>query len=665
MPLPAPALDTRRFQDLVNEVKKRIPQYCPEWTDHNVSDPGVALLELFAYLTEGLLYRTNQIPERAYIRFLEMIGVTLKPPQAAVAHVTFSLSAPRQDELTVPAGTEVATLQTETQPAIVFSTESAVTIRPPKVVGVFTERAALGEQGRVEHDMRRLERGDTVKMLPDPPAIGDSFLIGFATDHSRHVLAIQCGCKEAQGAGVNPDNPPLKWQAWQGALERWAPCELERDTTGGFNRDGEVVLRLPAMAEHEFADRRAFWLRCTFVDGEFRYQETPEIERRWQIESRGATVQARHAVTVVDEVLGTSNGEPGQSFAVINAPLLARDRKTDFLVVETPDGDRQEWHEVTHFTGPDDDRCFTVDSVEGTVTLAPSLLQPDGRMRRLGAVPPRGSVLRFSRYQHGGGLQGNVSVGKIEVMKSAVPYVARVRNHEPAVGGRDAQSLDDAKVRAAEQLRSAERVVTAEDFEFHTQRVEGVARARCLAPGPEPGSASAIRPGQVFVIVLPEVEEKQRPSPEQLVLTTELRHRVLDYLKERCVIGATVEARMAAITWVSVSVDLLVPVNSHPALAGEVWEKAERALYAYLNPFTGGPAGKGWPFGRDLHLSELFGLLQRIPGVEYIESIRLRTREEGQDTFKTAPPRVELKDLGLICSAAHTVSVRRSSDVSK
>jgi predicted phage baseplate assembly protein len=665
MPLPAPALDTRRFQDLVDEVKRRIPQYCPEWTDHNVSDPGVALIELFAWMTEGLLYRTNQIPERTYVRFLEMIGVTLEPPRAAVAPVTFYLSAPRQNELTIPAGTEVATLQTETQPAVVFSTERAVTVRPPKAIGVFTQRASLGDKGWVEHDMRRLDHAEPVNVFPDPPAPGDGFLLAFASDHSHHVLSIACGCKDAGGAGVNPDNPPLRWEAWQGALEGWTPCELERDTTGGFNRDGEIVVRLPAMAEHEFAGRRGFWLRCVLIKGEQHYQITPEIQRRWQIESRGATVLARHAVTVANEVLGTSTGEPGQSLALLNAPLLARDPKTDFLTVETPAGERQEWHEVTHFSGNAGERCFTVDSVDGTVTLAPSLLQPDGRMRRFGEVPPRGSVLRFSRYQHGGGLQGNVGVGKIEVIKTAVPYVARVRNYQPALGGQDAQGLDDAKVRAAEHLRSADRVVTAEDFEFHTKRVPGVSRARCLAPGSQPGDPTSIRPGQVFVVVLPDVEDRRRPSPEHLVLTDELRARVLDYLTPRCVIGAGVEAALAAITWVAVAVEILVPADSHPAAAADVQREAERALYDYLNPFIGGPARNGWPFGRDLHLSELFGLLQRIPGVEYIESIRLRSREAGQDALRTVPHRLTLPDHGLLCSATHAVTVRRSTDVTK
>ena len=54
-----------------------IPRFCPEWTDHNVSDPGIALIELFAWMTESMLYRLNQVPEKTHITFLDMVGSRL------------------------------------------------------------------------------------------------------------------------------------------------------------------------------------------------------------------------------------------------------------------------------------------------------------------------------------------------------------------------------------------------------------------------------------------------------------------------------------------------------------------------------------------------------------------------------------------------------------
>ena len=62
--LPAPNLDDRRFQDLVDDAKRLVQQRCPEWTDHNVSDPGVTLIEAFAWMADQLLYRLNRVPDR-------------------------------------------------------------------------------------------------------------------------------------------------------------------------------------------------------------------------------------------------------------------------------------------------------------------------------------------------------------------------------------------------------------------------------------------------------------------------------------------------------------------------------------------------------------------------------------------------------------------------
>src|SRR5215207_9280855 len=121
MPLQTPMLDDRTAQQLVDRAKLMITRFCPEWTDHNVSDPGVALIELFAWMTDMLLYRVNQVPDKMYVKFLELIGVRLEPPRAARAPVTFYLSAAQPTAVTIPEDTEVATVRTEDNAAIVFS----------------------------------------------------------------------------------------------------------------------------------------------------------------------------------------------------------------------------------------------------------------------------------------------------------------------------------------------------------------------------------------------------------------------------------------------------------------------------------------------------------------------------------------------------------------
>ena len=89
----------------------------------------------------------------------------------------------------------------------------------------------------------------------------------------------------------------------------------------------------------------------------------------------------------------------------------------------------------------------------------------------------------MSRYRSGGGAYGNVDRDKLTVLKSTIPYVDRVSNRQRAQGGRDAESLEHAKLRAPRTLRTRDRAVTAEDFEVLALEASGgVARARCLQP---------------------------------------------------------------------------------------------------------------------------------------------------------------------------------------
>ena len=136
MALMPPNLDDRTFQDIVDEAKTRIPAYFNGWTDHNVSDPGVTLIELFAWMTDMILYRQNQVPDRLTVKMMQLFGINLDEPKAAKTDITFELSssldnlappAENKNTVSIPASTEVATTQTEMQQSIIFSTDQDLT----------------------------------------------------------------------------------------------------------------------------------------------------------------------------------------------------------------------------------------------------------------------------------------------------------------------------------------------------------------------------------------------------------------------------------------------------------------------------------------------------------------------------------------------------------
>ena len=157
MPLPPPELDDRKFQDIVDEAKRLIPRYCPEWTNHNVSDPGVALIELFAWMSEMVLYRVNQVPERLYVHFLNLVGIEPFAPSVARTDLTFWLSTVLETPVIVPAGTEAMTTAGASgggADAVIFTTTQDLEIAPPTLRAAKTSSAAQDYVTDVWDDLR-------------------------------------------------------------------------------------------------------------------------------------------------------------------------------------------------------------------------------------------------------------------------------------------------------------------------------------------------------------------------------------------------------------------------------------------------------------------------------------------------------------------------------
>ena len=138
MPIKPPNLDDRRYEDIVAQARALIPQYTPEWTNLGDADPGMTLVQLFAWMTEMTIYRLNRVPDKTYIHFLNFIGEERRPARPAVAPVTFRLRADFPVE--VPAFTKVATRQREGVPSLDFMTSQGLTVHDSNVVRVMAVR---------------------------------------------------------------------------------------------------------------------------------------------------------------------------------------------------------------------------------------------------------------------------------------------------------------------------------------------------------------------------------------------------------------------------------------------------------------------------------------------------------------------------------------------
>lgn len=345
------------------------------------------------------------------------------------------------------------------------------------------------------------------------------------------------------------------------------------------------------------------------------------------------TVPATAAVTRQAERLGFSNGRPAQVFNLARKPVyvLPDSGEPDLQLEVIESGVRQRWTRVEDFYRTDaSSDVFVLDPVLGTLTFG------DGRH---GRIPIAGAELLVSQYRHGGGALGNVGPNTVTKLKSALPNVDKVSNPVAAANGRDAEPLDDTRLRAAHTLRHRDRAVTAEDFAQLACETPGVAIQRAYALGRTrldveqqlEGNAD----GAVTVVILP-VMDHPTPQPSEAQLRAVCRH--LDARRllttELYVTGpryltlARVEATLSA----SPDVELKT-----------LHEQARQRLLDYAHPLRGGPQAQGWPFGEDLYYGALYQQLLSLPGVRRVTGLFIQTELEAEDEA-LCRDRIEIPD---------------------
>ncbi|EMF54181.1 MULTISPECIES: putative baseplate assembly protein [Streptomyces] len=647
MALPSPNLDDRRFQQFVDDAKRYIQQRAPEWTDHNVSDPGVTLVETVAHMADQIVYRLNRVPEKNHLAFLDLVGITLFPPSAARTDVTFWLSAPQEEPVPLPVGTEVATLRTESEDAVVFATERELSVVPCALRHLVTQRPGEPVSDRTAD----LAEGKDLMCFAESPRPGDGVLFGLtaAVPYCAIVLELD---SVVDGVGVDPRQPPLVWEAW--TEDGWTECEVDRDGTGGLNRPGEVILHMPGgHTLSRTGGQEAGWLRCRVTEplpGQPFYTTSPTV-RAAEAFTIGGTTTAVHAETVYDEALGESTGLPGQRLRLAHYPVVG---DTPPVLLQTAEHDGwTDWDVVPSFAASTSyDRHITLDSATGEIAFGPAVREPDGTLRAYGAVAPKGAVIRAVRYRTGGGRAGNVARGAIRVLRTSVPYVSEVVNREAARGGVDAETVEEAKVRAPITLRAQERAVTLRDYEELARRAAPeTARITCLEGEEGEHGAYAVR-----VLVVPQAvpDPGGRLRFEQLVPGDGLLRRITRHLDERRLIGTRLAVGPPFYQGVTVVATLHAFRGTD---TDRVRRQAHDALYRHLDPLTGGADGRGWPFGRPVQSGEVFAVLQRVPGVELVDDVQLHPADPLTGKRGDPTNRIDLSPPSLVFSFDHRVRV--------
>ena len=675
MSLPNPILDDRSYQQLRDELVRRIPIYTPEWTNYNASDPGITLIELFAFLGENLLFRFNQIPELTKLAFLNLLQIPLRA--ASPARAMIDMVTERPDGILVPIGSVAKA------GSLSFETLHEVAVWPVSLLAV--ARAQSAEPDPIEepevHDfaLRALDAlilgeeetptfYESVVLSTDasgPPVDFDNTVDGMLwaavlAEKGFDLEALDFGIlnigfipdaivptideiEPCTGLAPTSTGPAVEWQVSTGQTASdnepiYRSVTVLADTTRGLSQEGIVRLQmprnpaenlgvfdvsdpdligsreLPPPLDDEQSEKVQFWLRA------FRHDES----RFGKVVFVGANaVATRQSEKARPEFLGTGDGQPGQQYRLNHKPVLDRS-----LILEVEEvGGWRRWDAVDgfHASGPDD-RHYVVELEAGRVRFGNGIQ---------GLPPQIGQRIRATEYRFGGGAVGNVAPKAIAEMTS-VTDVKKVRNPVRVNGGSDTETIEVALDRIPGELRRRDRAVTASDFQELALATPGAAvgRAECL-PRFHPPSKTQEAAGNVSVVVWPQ-EDPQHPNaplPDRNLLRA-----VCAWLDARRLVTTELYVIPPTYRQIAVAVGLQVKPGFGIEAVRRWVELVIRQYLAPLPPF--GPSGAGWPLGRRVHGPELEAAALQVEGLEFLEGLNVAGWDQQNEVW--VPGSVEL-----------------------
>lgn len=655
MPIQLPAIDDRDHAALVRDTLALAAVHAPEWTHTGPSDPGVTLVELFAFMAESLLYRANLIPERNRLKFLQLLGIGLRPAQPARALVQFSNEAGERKTITLPSGLPLLA------GAIPFLSDTGLDLPPVSGLVVFKRVVGTPDPATLDYyrqlyeatgrDFSGSDAGvepvlyDSVQLADLPGALD----IGAETVDGVLWIALLAPPKPSAAdlanaraelagrtlsIGLVPQPPETSARIQPGrpalpppALSAWAPKarpdgsgtpgeyrRLDAVAPSGFpEQAGILQVTLPSQA-----DDIATWAETEPLEagvGELPPQLTDEalaarliswlridglatagVQLAWA-GTHCAVVRQRSRVS--RELLAPGDGSPEQRRRLSHGQVLA---ESLLLSVAGAPWLLTDELEAAPAEGQPGASVFALDAESGEIRFG------DGAR---GARPATGAEIAV-RFDWASGSAGNVAAGAIKLGPTLPPGV-KLGNPRAATGGLDAESAADGEKRIPLVLRHRDRAVSADDFDAIIRETPqaDVGRVEVLPawhPELSPGLPGD-QPGVVTCLLIPRQDPRR---PDYPLPSADFINAVCDHLAPRRLVTCEVLLRGPAYAglWISVGIEL----HAGQGVA-EVRERVKAALKAFLAPLPNATSASGWPLFKSVAALELATVAARVDGV--------------------------------------------------
>ncbi len=605
------SIDRATFRSLVDAAMRRIPTASRgNWTLHAPVDPGITLLELFAWLLEQRSFWADQSTSPLVEAVLALLGERMHTARAAGVPITFSpeaapdpvrqyaphaLISPRTP-MRVP---DTDLVFTTRQGMLALSVARYTTAPRSPVIHVAGDIAPSAEEnlrsGRPIDILASNGGAASVELgfvLTDPPPAGG------ATQPVSIAFELDTTVQPAWSPDAVTVRPPaaLRWE-YKTTAGTWIALPQLRDGTLSLRRSGTVRFALPADWSAYNADRVG-WIRIATAAATF--AAAPTV-----IAILPNTVTATHVQWKVSASNPSWLPLPGREVQLDPGALPLEDH-THVYVTET-DG-RHRYRVVPDFTtaGPGD-RVVVVDRARARVRFGDGL---NGKVPRLApSAPIQVSVV----YAAGGGDAGNVAPCAWEALQGPLPDAL---SWVEARGGSDDETIDDARLRVGAGLLTPTRAVNPDDHVRIAIGTPGVAVARAHAePGFQRGECGVV-PGVTTVFVVPGVHSRTRDTVRAAtavaapVADPGLLDEVRAQFAKTRLVGELVFVESAAYR----HVQLRATVTGAPHDPEGLRKRLEAALRLYLDPLLGGDDAIGWPFGEPVRPTALLGVAQREVG---------------------------------------------------
>lgn len=693
MPLPEPTFDSRTYRDILNEALARIPAHNPDWTNFNDSDPGITLLQLFAFMTENIIYRANLIPERNRQKFLRLLGIPMSGAQAARGLVSFNnpfgelkainlagdellyagdvpfrtdhalqvlpidarlyykglLSTQRQAEVQslyqqLYASYDQANGKLEFYETRLYTPPVSGSLLPAIDIGSETVDSslwiALLARGTDTVENARQALGGKVLTLGIMPALGEDgsalYPRGPSATNTRPTLVFELPNTETGIASYSRLTPRTDTDL----LSQPGVVELELPEAGALNYwndldplESGVGDFPPSLEDTDDQNRLITWLRIRSPEVSASRREGSRqltLPLSWVGINAARIVQRAH---IESEQLAIASGEPDQTARLVNTPVIVNSVQVRI--------NGELWQRIDDLMAAAPEvqarsPRFASDSLSAMTNTAPAAVytvdRESGEIRfgdGLHGRRPPRGASIQVSYDYGGGRQGSVGIGVI-TKGAALPSGLTVNNPVPTWGGEEGESVAQAEKRIPAVIRNRDRLVSKQDIEEIAWAAPGVDMGRLeVLPLVHPEQPFQDSFGVITLLVIPKNDPLQPEAPRPDKLFLET---LCEHLEPRRVL--TTELHIIGPTyeaiWVSISVDVITGYNSGPVL-----DAVRQEIRRFLSPLNGGYEGRGWPLNKAVEAAEIAAAATRVTGIAKINQIYLGNAAGAVESFVT------------------------------